>query len=140
MNSIELSEKQLARIREQFEQVPLARLIGLQLGHVARGTATLRIIVRDELKQNKGLLHGGVIASLIDTAAAFAALTVLEESEQAATIDLTIHYLRPVTTGEINARATVLRAGRRIIFLNAEVFDEPQTLVATAVTTFARLS
>jgi uncharacterized protein (TIGR00369 family) len=140
VSTIELSEAQLARIREQFEQVLFARLLDLRLGDVARGTATLRIVVRDELKRNKGLLHGGVIASLIDTAAAFAALTVLEESEQAATIDLTIHYLRPVTTGQINAHATVLRAGRRIIFLNAEVFDESQTLVATAVTTFARLS
>ncbi len=100
----------------------------------------MRIDVRDELKQNKGLLHGGVIASLIDTAAAFAALTLLEESEQAATIDLTIHYLRSVTAGQITARANVLRAGRRLIFLNAEVFDESQIIVATALTTFARLA
>jgi len=140
LKSIELSETQRTRVREQFEQVPFARLLDLQLDHVARGTATLHVNTRDELKQNKGLLHGGVIASLIDTAAAFAALTMLEESEQAATIDLTIHYLRPVTTGQINARATVLRAGRRLIFLDAEVFDESQTIVATALTTFARLS
>jgi len=53
---------------------------------------------------------------------------------------LTIHYLRPVTIGQINARATVLRAGRRLVFLDAEVFDESQTIVATALTTFARLS
>ncbi len=109
------------------------------MDYVARGTATLRINMRAELKQNKGLLHGGVIASLVDTAAAFAALTMLEESEQAATIDLTIHYLRSVTTGRISARANVLRAGRRLIFLDAEVLDESQTIVATALTTFARL-
>jgi len=139
LNTIELSESQLARIREQFEQVPFARFLGLQLDYVARGTATLRIEVRDDLKQNKGLLHGGVLASLIDTAAAFAALTMLEESEHAATIDLTIHYLRAVTSSQITARAAVLRAGRRLIFLNAEVFDESQTIVATALTTFARL-
>lgn len=94
--------------------------------------------VRDELKQRKGLLHGGIIASLINTAAAFAVLTVLEESERAATVDLTVKYLRRVTGGQITARAVVLRTGRRLAFLSAEVSDESQVIVATALTTFAR--
>ncbi len=96
--------------------------------------------VRDELKQRKGLLHGGIIASLINTAAAFAVLTVLEEDERAATIDLTVKYLRPIAGGQITPRAVVLRAGRRLAFLSAEVSDESQAIVATALTTFARQS
>ncbi len=135
---MELSESKRTGIAEQFDQVAFAHLLGLRLAHISHGEATLHMNVRDELKQNKGLLHGGVIASLIDTAAAFAVLTVLEESERAATVDLTVKYLRRVTGGQITARAVVLRTGRRLAFLSAEVSDESQVIVATALTTFAR--
>ena len=83
-----------------------------------------------------GLLHGGALASLIDTASAFATLTLLEPEQRAVTIDLTIHYLRPVTGGTIKARARALRAGRRVITLSVEVTNHDNAIVAMAVTTY----
>ena len=135
-----LSAEAMRRVQEAFEQVPFAHLLGIELGEFERGAATLYFTVRDELRQNRGVVHGGATASLIDTASAFAILTLLEPGETTTTIDLTIHYLRPLTNGRAAARATVRRAGRRVLTVSADVLDEAQLLVATAVTSYLRLS
>lgn len=135
-----LSPDELRRIHEAFERVPYARLIGIEVGQLERGAATLHLRVRDELRQNLGVVHGGATASLIDTASAFAILTLLKPGETTTTIDLTIHFLRPLTEGQATARATVRRAGRRVLTVSVEVIDDNQTLVATAITSYLRLS
>jgi uncharacterized protein (TIGR00369 family) len=128
------------RIREAFERVPFAHLLGIELGEMRRGAATLHLEVRDELRQNNGVVHGGVVASLMDTAAAFALLTLLEANQTSTTVDLTVHYLRPLLKGRATAEARVLRAGRRIITITVDVLDETKTLAATALTSFIRLA
>ena len=85
------------------------------------------------------MVHGGAVASLIDTASAFAVVTQLEPNERVTTTDLTIHYLRPVTAGRLTATARTVRAGRRLFVLSVEVIDDQQKLVATAVTTYIKL-
>ena len=95
--------------------------------------------VRDELKQNQGVVHGGAIASLIDTASAFAVLTQIDPDERVTTTDLTIHYLRPAKNGRIVATARIIRSGRRLFVLSVEVSDEAAALIATAVTTYIKI-
>jgi uncharacterized protein (TIGR00369 family) len=128
------------RLLAAFEKVPFARLIGLEIGVLERGAATFHLPVRDELKQNKGLVHGGVIAALIDTAAAFAVVSLLEPEQSTTTIDLTIHYLRPLTAGRATAQARVVKAGRRILVISVDVLDESEALVATSLTSYLRLT
>jgi uncharacterized protein (TIGR00369 family) len=141
MKTGRLNDDEKRRIRETFEQVPFAHLIGIELDELdARGEAALHLDVRDSLRQNRGVVHGGVTASLIDTAAAFAILTLLEPDQSTTTIDLTIHYLRPLLNGRATAHARVLRAGRRLIVVNIEVLDESGNLVATALTSYLRLT
>ena len=141
MKTATLTDDERRRIREAFENVPFAHLIGIELGELEqRGEATLRLAVRDDLRQNRGVVHGGVTASLIDTAAAFAILTLLEPGQSTTTIDLTIHYLRPLLRGQGSAHARVLRAGRRLIVVTVEVLDEEGSLVATALTSYLRLA
>ncbi|HYE66230.1 MAG TPA: PaaI family thioesterase [Pyrinomonadaceae bacterium] len=140
MKEAELTDAERLRITEAFERVPYAKLIGIEVGQIERGTATLHLNIREELKQNNSIVHGGVIASLLDTAAAFAILTVLEANETTTTIDLTIHYLRPLGAGRASAHARVLRAGRRVIVVSVEVMDEREALAATALTSYLRLT
>ena len=140
MTESSLAPDRLRRIHEAFARVPYAHLLGIEVGEIERGAATLHLRVRDELKQNRGVVHGGATASLIDTASAFAILSVLEPDETTTTIDLTIHYLRPLTTGRVTARAVVRRAGRRVVTVSVDVTDEDETLAATALTTYLRLS
>lgn len=135
-----LTPDEMRRIREAFESVPFAHLLGISLGEVKRGAATLHLEVRDELRQNNGVVHGGAVASLVDSAAAFAILTILEADQRSTTVDLTIHYLRPLTKGRVTAQARLLRAGRRIITVSVDVYDETEALTATALTSFIRLA
>jgi uncharacterized protein (TIGR00369 family) len=135
-----LTPEQEQRIRKAFADVPFAQFLGIKLGRLKRGEATLQLELRDEMKRNNGFAHGGVVASLADTAAAFAILTLLEPDQTTTTVDLTIHYLRPLLQGQITAEARVIRAGRRIIVIAVDVFNEAKALSATALTSFIKLT
>jgi uncharacterized protein (TIGR00369 family) len=134
-----LTAAQTRRLQKAIASVPYAHLLGIELGHVSPGAATLGLDVRKELTQNHGVVHGGAIASLIDTAMAFAIISQLAPRERVTTVDLTISYLRPLTVGRINAVAKVVRAGRRIFVVSADVFGEDGKLAATALSTYIKL-
>ena len=136
----ELSLEQLERMRARLATVPFARLLGLELVSASPGVATLKLVIRPELTQNYGILHGGAMASLIDTATAFAIVSQLTQPEKFTTVDLTVNYLRPVSEGALTCTARVVRAGRRLLTLSAEVHDESGKLAAIAVSTYIRLA
>jgi uncharacterized protein (TIGR00369 family) len=133
-----LSAEETARLREAFERVPYAHLLGIEIVKLERGDALLSMRARPELTRMEGILHGGALASLMDTASAFAVLTTLETGTQTVTVDLTIHFLRPVTQGLVEARARVLRAGRRIVTVSIEAINAESKTVATALTTYLK--
>jgi len=135
----EIDPAKLQRAREAFASVAYAKFLGLQLGEFGNGEASTYLDVRDELKQNQGVVHGGAVASLIDTASAFAVLTQIEVHERVTTTDLTIHYLRPITEGRMAATARIVRGGRRLFVLSVEVRNDRNVLVATAVTTYIKI-
>ena len=139
MSEDKLDDVRWDRIHEAFASVPYAKLIGLELGEMKPGEATLHLDIRDELKQNQGVIHGGAVASLIDSAAAFAVVTRLEPGERVTTTDLTIHYLRPITSGRLTATARIVRGGRRLFVLAVQVTNDHEVLVATAVTGYIKL-
>ena len=139
MSTSQLSETQRKRIEDALSTVPFAKLLGIKLDAIEAGEATLSLHIREEFKQNAGVVHGGVIASLIDSATAFAILPLLNPDERTTTVDLTISYLRPLVAGVVVARAKVLRAGRRVIATSAELFDDDGKLAATALSTYIRL-
>ena len=138
MSDSNFQDEGLKRAREAFAAVPYAKFLGLELCEIKSGEVSVCIDVRDELKQNQGVVHGGAVASLIDTASAFAILTKLQADERVTTTDLTIHYLRPITAGRLLATARIIRAGRRMFVVNVEV-DNNGKLAATAVTSYLKL-
>ena len=135
----QIDPQKLKRAQTAFASVPYAKFLGLQLGEIKVGEVSIYLEVRDELRQNQGVVHGGAIASLIDTASAFAVLTQIDLDERVTTTDLTIHYLRPVTNGRMTATARLIRGGRRLFVLSVDVLNEANDLVATAVTTYIKL-
>jgi uncharacterized protein (TIGR00369 family) len=139
MSGTRLTTAQARRIREAIDSVPYARFLGIELDEVSNGTATLALNIRKELTQNHGVVHGGAIASLIDSATAFAIISLLEPKEKVTTVDLTISYLRPLTDGRVTALARVVRAGRRLFVVSAEVKDSAGKLAATALSTYIKV-
>jgi len=139
MENKEISEAQKSFAESVFKTIPFVQLVGMQLFEIKPGEATVLLEMRDELRQPHGLLHGGATASLIDTATAFAVVTVLAKGEKASTVDLTVHYMRPVSEGTITCLAKVLRAGRKLLTVSAEVVNDEGKLVATALSTYTKL-
>jgi uncharacterized protein (TIGR00369 family) len=139
MTGAKITAAQLRRIQKALSTVPFAALLGIELDDISPGMATLGLTVRKELRQNHGVVHGGAIASLIDTATAFGIISLLAPKEKVTTVDLTISYLRPLTAGRITAVAKVVRGGRRLFVVSAEVFDENGKLATTALSTYIKL-
>ena len=135
----EITEAQRQQAADALHNLPFAKMIGMRLVNLRPGEAEIEIEMRDELRQPAGLLHGGVTATLIDTAMAFAVITLLGEGERASTIDLTVHYLRPHTEGKFTCMAKVVRGGKRILTVSADVFNEQKKLIATAISTYTKV-
>ena len=135
----EITEDQKKRAADVLHNNLFAKMIGMRLVDMRANEATIQIEMRDELRQPHGLLHGGVTATLIDTAMAFAVITVLEKDEIASTVDLTVHYLRPHTEGAFSCTAKIVRAGKRLIFVSAEVINAQGKQIATAISTYSKV-
>jgi len=139
MNTGKLDSAHVERLSQALDSVPFAKFMGIELDEIDAGVATLSFEIKPELKQNHGVVHGGAIASLIDSATAFAIISLLPTDEHATTVDLTISYLRPVTEGRARAIARVIRSGKRLIVVSAELFDDRGTLAATALSTYIKI-
>ena len=124
---------------EVVKNTPYLKLLGIELVKLEPEKAVMSLEMQEKLRQPHGLLHGGATASVIDTAMAFAVVTKLAENEKASTVDLTVHYLRPVTTGAIVCTAKIVKAGKRLLTVSAEVVNDEKKLIATALSTYAKV-
>ena len=111
--------------------VPYWRTLGLELKHVEPGTAVFEAEARPELMQYE-VLHGGVLASIADSACAVAGVSRVYPESYATTINLQIAYLKPVLAGRFRAEGKCLKAGKSILFCEAVVSDEKGAVVCTA--------
>ena len=91
---------------------PFSVLIGAELTGFSEGSAELKIPIREELKQQHGFVHGGVISYAADNALTYAGGSVLGPS--VVTSEFKINYLRPVVEGKVTARAHLLLVGARL--------------------------
>lgn len=136
---MEFSEERRQFAINKLNNLPFSKLMGMRLVDIRPNEAVIEIEMRDDLKQPSGMLHGGVTATLIDTAMAFAVRTYLTDTEPTATIDLTVHYLRPHVKGRAICTARVVRPGKRIFTVSAEVHNEDGKLIATGLSTYTRI-
>ncbi len=136
---VEITDEHRAFAENALHSLPFAKLIGMCLIDLKADEAVIAIEMRDDLRQPSGVLHGGVTATLIDTAMAFAVRTRLAIDEATATIDLTVHYVRPHLSGTFTCTAKVVRAGKRIFTVSAEVHNEEGKLIATGLSTYTRI-
>lgn len=135
----QITPEQRAFAESALHDLPFSKLIGMRLVDLSPGVAKIAIEMRDDLRQPSGVLHGGVTATLIDTAMAFAVRTHLPIDAATATIDLTVHYLRPHLSGTFICTATVVRAGKRIFTVSADVHNEVGKLIATGISTYTKV-
>ena len=117
-------------------EFPFFKLIGLEVLDAAPGRSTTRLAYRPDLTQPAGIMHGGVIASLIDTGIAHALLLterfheLRQEGGALVSVDLRVKYLRPVSEGRVTCESTITRMGRQVIHAESVVTNEAGKEVA----------
>jgi putative hydrolase of HD superfamily len=102
------------RLEGWISSAPFEELLGMDIREAAEGRAVLRMPFVHRLAQGAGLMHGGALVALADTAAAMAAKSILPEGTHFGTISLETRFLRPVRQGVVTAVASVERDGRTI--------------------------
>lgn len=115
---------------------PFAELLGMRAKSVGDGQARFELDVEAKHLNPNGVLHGGVIYSLADTAMGAALFSRLDPGEQCATLEIKMSYLVPVTAGSIATDAVVVQRTKRIGVIEAKVFDDGDRLIALATGTF----
>ncbi|MFW9824019.1 MAG: PaaI family thioesterase [Candidatus Thorarchaeota archaeon] len=122
-----------------YKRIPFYSTLGLNLKEIGEGKAVFEILVKDELTQN-GYVHGGVIASLIDSACACAAISLVYPEGYITTIDLQVEYLKPVAKGILVGKAKCNKAGKNIFFCKAKVWNDEGQLIGTGSSQLLRIS
>ena len=115
-----------------------AALLGAEASATGEGSASVSFEAREEHLNPAGTLHGGVLATLVDTAMGMAVRTATGEDDVPATSQLTVTYLRPGKPGPLSVRAQVRSRGEHLTVCDADVEQDGKEL-AHAVATFAVL-
>jgi uncharacterized protein (TIGR00369 family) len=117
------------------QEPPIAKLIGFRLAGIELDRAVVEFEPGPQHANPMGTLHGGVFCDVCDAAMGMAWVSGLREDETATTVELKINFLRPVWGGKLIAEARVLRRGRTVGYIECELRDEKDRLVAKASST-----
>ncbi|MDA8140314.1 MAG: PaaI family thioesterase [Desulfobacteraceae bacterium] len=115
---------------------PYERLLHMEIVEAAQGRAVLRMPFLIDLAQGAGLMHGGALVSLADTAVVMAIKSIIAPYSHFATIALETKFLLPVKKGVVTAKATVSQEGDRMLKGAATVYDEDGREVMAFTSTF----
>jgi len=127
-----------SRIRESFGRQKAMALIGASLRKVEAGEVEVALPFRDELTQQKGYIHGGVIGMIADTACGYAAFSLMPAGGSLVTVEYKMNILKP-GRGALVAHGKVLRPGRTLTVARAEVYAQDGSHVATMLQTLMAL-
>jgi uncharacterized protein (TIGR00369 family) len=125
----------LQRLRKRLADSPALGWLSPSLEDLSLDHCVLRLPYREEITNGSGTVHGGVLATLADSAVAFALATNFDGKMGFATTDLTIHFLRRARS-EVLARARILKKGRRVNVGEVDIVDGEGRDVARVLATF----
>ena len=134
-----MQETALRQIREFAARIPVLKTLGFRLTSVKRGFVVFEGQVVEGLTQN-GILHGGVLAAILDTACAAAAISVDFPDSYATTAGLQVSYLRSIKQGTFRAEGQCIKSGKNLLFSEASVHDSIGELLATASSQLIRIA
>lgn len=111
-----------ARVRASFARQAAMGLIGAELTAIEPGRVTIELPVRDDLTQQHGFVHGGIVGMIADSAGGYAAYTLMPADASVLTVEYKINMLAPAKGERLVARGEVLKPGRTLSIVRADVF------------------
>jgi uncharacterized protein (TIGR00369 family) len=111
-----------ARVRDSFGRQPFMDHLGARLTALSPGFCEITVDYRRELTQQHGFVHGGVLASIADSAAGYAAFSLMPADASILTVEYKLNILRPGQGEAMIARGRVLKPGRTLTVVQADVF------------------
>ncbi|MBV9669684.1 MAG: PaaI family thioesterase [Acidobacteriales bacterium] len=123
------------RERTRVNDVPVARLIGFEAKEIADGRATVILAAGPQHANPMGTLHGGILCDIADAAMGMAFASTLAPEDSFTTVELKINFLRPIWQAQLRAEGTVVQRGRTIGYVECDITDEENRLVAKAAST-----
>ena len=128
-----------SRIRESFGRQKAMALIGARLAVVDPGYVEIELPWRDDLTQQKGFVHGGIVGMIADTACGYSAFSLMPAECSLVTVEFKMNILNP-GRGALVAKAEVVKPGRTLTVARAQVYADDGTHVATMLQTLMMLA
>ena len=129
-------------VRQSFARQCLMVTIGATLTMVSPGEVEITLPFREDLTQQHGYLHAGVITSIVDSACGYAALSLMLEGAEVLSVEYKVNLLSPAKGERMIARGRVVRPGRNLTICAGDVFavnGDQEKLVATMLATMINL-
>jgi uncharacterized protein (TIGR00369 family) len=123
-----------ARVRDSFARQAAMHTIGAEVAHVAPGEVDIRLPFRADLTQQHGFLHAGILGAVADSAAGYAAYTLMPAEAAVLSVEYKLNLMAPAAGEAFVARGRVKKAGRTLTVCTADVFalqSGQERLVAT---------
>ncbi|MDD3471444.1 MAG: PaaI family thioesterase [Syntrophaceae bacterium] len=130
-----LNKEFVAAVREKVNACGYFRLLGMQLINFEIGSSVIKLEAGEKHLQPFGVVHGGVLASIIDAAAFWAVFPEVDQGKGMTTVDLKINYLAPLREGKIVARGKIIKMGKTIGLGEGTVYDQFGKILAHGVST-----
>jgi uncharacterized protein (TIGR00369 family) len=125
-----------SRVRESFARQRVMQLIGAAITTVEPGIVEIEIPAREDLTQQDGFIHAGIVTTILDSACGYAAFTLMPADSSVLSVEFKVNLLAPAKGAMIAARAEVKRFGRTITVCNADAFADGKicaTMLATMI-------
>ena len=130
-----LNKAYIEKLMETVNTSPFPNHLRMRLVSISLDQATVKLVTGQCHLQPFGIVHGGVMATLIDTATFWSAFLRLPEDDGLVNIDLKLNYLKSIVSGVITAEGRCIRAGRSISYAEARVMDKEGSLIAHGTST-----
>jgi uncharacterized protein (TIGR00369 family) len=114
------------RVRDSFARQAAMRLVGARLAALSPGRCTIELPYRDELTQQHGYVHGGVVGMIADSAGGYAAFSLMPADASVLTVEYKLNLLAPAAGELLIARGEVLKPGRTLSIVRSDVFAVTQ--------------
>jgi len=122
-------------VERSFARQAIMNLIGAKLSLIEPGVIEITLPYRADLTQQRGFLHAGVVATIADSACGYAAYSLMPAGSEVLSVEFKVNLLRPAQGESFVARAEVIKAGRTLTVVRADVFgidgNGKRELVAT---------